>query len=1398
MCFSLVYERYIQKGNKKIGPYYYENVRHEGKVKTVYIGRNPQRSPKHKIKKPLFVLIVLFILILAIGSSIFFLKNRAYSVYKSQQADAPDFSVDQLLLKVLVKSKDYSVKQIRIMDTGEDAINISMESRNMLDIINIDSSLFTIKRGQTKIINLNFSSFVYGQNVEHNPGVYVGKLIVKSGKGSKEIPIIVEIESKDVLFDTNLNPISVDRKINAGSDVTIDVRLFNLQSIEAVNVDMEYFVKDVDGNTIITESETVVVKTQASFFKTISIPKKLKPGTYVFISEAKFGNSVGTSSYIFEVAGDEAQKSSGSFIQLCKEDAMCIGLSVVALLLLFSITAYFYFYVGAYLYDKVAEVFDVYLKGSRNRRLDKKKEKLRRKKEELLLRKQMDNLEEEKRKAEEERKSNLLKQKEAEKKRKDEERKRKKQEPGRIKVFLTNLSKSYKENKKKRLAEKHKLILQRKKLEEEKRKLEEARQKLAEEQRQREEQEKINRHLEEEKRKDEERKRIQKQKESEKERRKKAPSKLKVLFAGIKGKIKAYNKRREFNKHKSELRRKKELEQKGIERQRNLEESSAREEERRRIAEENRKKEEIEKKKFILRKENERIKLRKSAELRRQSRKKLILGKLKRVGVFFSSGVKNVKSRFRRASDKRRKPAKTKQERLSREVSAGITKKSTVDKENIKISEKKQNPLSSFVESLKGKIKESRERREKERQRKLAEIKKTKEDELRFRRALEKQKQAEEIGRQKEIERQQDIEEKRIKKEEQEKIIEETKRQKEIEKQRILEEKKRKEELEKQKLLEEKRQKEELKKQKDIEKQRILEEKKRKEEIEKQRIIEEKLRMKQELAAQKESEKQRILEESRARGEERRRILEEKELARIEKERQKKLEEQKRNEEKQRILEEEKRKEEIEKQRIIEEKLRMKQELAAQKESEKQRNLEEKRQKEELKKQKDIEKQRILEEEKRKEEIEKQRIIEEKHLQKEELKRQKDIEKQRRLEQIKLREEEIKRKNEEKQKLLEEKKKEKEELRNRKQLEEEEKERKKKQEELEGKLLSVESRIAFINSQISKSRDALHKFKNDAENSGKIIHSLEDSKNRKGIEIEELKSKRSALLGEYKARTDEWSRDFAKFKEESLIRKKEFKSHLLDEEAKLFKDAMEEVKGASSNKNDIKRLKKVEIDARLKIEEKQFESAEKSAEKNTLKEKSSISSDYRKKLGIIESQIESASKELSNIGSQINEQRKTNPNIHKIRKSREEHIAELEKKLQRLEAKKSELEPLISASSKGKNILGKLFSKMQSGFSGKEDKDNTDYEQDEKSERAKKALQFEDISEDSEEFAGSTELKKCAEETGKGMESALNEDKEKAKQHYSSAIKLYSKLNDKEKAKAYGKIKSLYNLLKSE
>ena len=346
-----MFKRYIKKHGKKLGPYYYHNIRgNDGKIKSVYVGTNPQNHPKHKIRKPLFFLILVLILILILGGSLFFLQNKAVLLKKSENIK-PNFDVDQILLKVLVKSGDYLEKQIRVMNTGSEPAAINLEIPGISDIVSADSIYFNLKPGQTKIVTLNFSSVAPNQKIEQQPGIYVGKLVLKSGKAAREVPIVVEIETKDVLFDMNLNPVAIERRVKQGEDTTIEVKVFNLESIESVNVDVEYFVKDMNGNTIVTESETVVVKSQASFFKTISIPKNLNPGAYVFAAKAKFGNSVGTASYMFEVTGPESQQ--GSFATFCKNNVLCLGLSMTTILLIFAVIAYLYFYVGAYLYEKL-------------------------------------------------------------------------------------------------------------------------------------------------------------------------------------------------------------------------------------------------------------------------------------------------------------------------------------------------------------------------------------------------------------------------------------------------------------------------------------------------------------------------------------------------------------------------------------------------------------------------------------------------------------------------------------------------------------------------------------------------------------------------------------------------------------------------------------------------------------------------------------------------------------------------------------------------------------------------------------------------------------------------------------------------------------------------------------
>ncbi|MEK6946055.1 MAG: hypothetical protein AABX32_00455, partial [Nanoarchaeota archaeon] len=286
-----MFKRYIKKHGKKLGPYYYHNVRgNDGKIKSIYVGTNPQNHPKHKIRRPLFFLILVLILILILGGSLFFLQNRDVLLKKSENV-IPNFDVDQILLKVLVRSGDYLEKQIRVMNTGNEPTTINLEIPGIADIVSADSNYFNLKPGQTKIVTLNFSSVVPNQKIEQQPGIYVGKLVLKSEKAAREVPIVVEIETKDVLFDMNLNPVAIERRVKQGEDTTIEVKVFNLETIDSVNVDVEYFVKDMNGNTIVTESETVVVKSQASFFKTISIPKNLNPGAYVFAAKAKFGNS---------------------------------------------------------------------------------------------------------------------------------------------------------------------------------------------------------------------------------------------------------------------------------------------------------------------------------------------------------------------------------------------------------------------------------------------------------------------------------------------------------------------------------------------------------------------------------------------------------------------------------------------------------------------------------------------------------------------------------------------------------------------------------------------------------------------------------------------------------------------------------------------------------------------------------------------------------------------------------------------------------------------------------------------------------------------------------------------------------------------------------------------------
>src|SRR3989344_5916707 len=358
---ELVFKRYIHRHGKKHGPYYYHNVKDsEGRVKSIYIGKtHPSQQPRKKrpvLKMLYFSFLTLILIAVALGAFLF-VQNQYSAAEEIPASKEAALEVDQLLMKILIREGEFITKSLRVMNSGSDFTNVEAGTIGLPDIVTISEPFFGLRPGQTKVLDLTLGSTITDKKIEQQPGVYTGKITLQAGEAAKEIPLIVEIESKLVLFDMNLNPLARDRRMEQGQNAVVEVRLFNLEGLDAVNVQMSYFIKDLNGNTLTTESESVVVKSQASFFKTIEAPHNLKPGNYVFVSQAEFAGSIGTASYLFEITAPEKTGISLGLIGFCRNDPICWSLSLIVILLLFSVGAYIYFFIGAYIYRKIGERF---------------------------------------------------------------------------------------------------------------------------------------------------------------------------------------------------------------------------------------------------------------------------------------------------------------------------------------------------------------------------------------------------------------------------------------------------------------------------------------------------------------------------------------------------------------------------------------------------------------------------------------------------------------------------------------------------------------------------------------------------------------------------------------------------------------------------------------------------------------------------------------------------------------------------------------------------------------------------------------------------------------------------------------------------------------------------------
>ena len=251
-----------------------------------------------KIKKYIWIgIIILFLIGVGIFSNYYFFQGEDTS---------SSFDLDTLFLKMSIKQGGSAVNNIQITNTNSKIEHFLIKVNEINNIVNLDKYEFDLSSDESVDIRVVFNIS------DKNPGVYLGEIEVQSNRNSKIIPVIFEIESKEVLFDGNLNLFPQTANIVPGQKLNAEVKIFDLADVGKSNVELVYSIKSFDGRNIIDQSESLVIDSQYVYSRSIDLPKNIRLGNYVLYAVLKYKNSTGTSSTFFKVVSEtEASASVG-------------------------------------------------------------------------------------------------------------------------------------------------------------------------------------------------------------------------------------------------------------------------------------------------------------------------------------------------------------------------------------------------------------------------------------------------------------------------------------------------------------------------------------------------------------------------------------------------------------------------------------------------------------------------------------------------------------------------------------------------------------------------------------------------------------------------------------------------------------------------------------------------------------------------------------------------------------------------------------------------------------------------------------------------------------------------------------------------------------------------------
>ena len=207
----------------------------------------------------------------------------------------PGFNIDYEELSVLIKVDRTTERIIKVSNTGDISLDFTIDVGTLDEFIDVSEAAFSLVSGGSKYVTLYFNS------LGKPAGLYNGEILFKGGSLEITLPIVIEIESLETALDVKIEIPENFKELVPGESISAKISMFNLGDVRPIDVIVDYFIKDMEGNIVVQWSENISITEGKSFIRSPTLPAELVPGMYVFYMEVRYDETVAVSGSLFEV-----------------------------------------------------------------------------------------------------------------------------------------------------------------------------------------------------------------------------------------------------------------------------------------------------------------------------------------------------------------------------------------------------------------------------------------------------------------------------------------------------------------------------------------------------------------------------------------------------------------------------------------------------------------------------------------------------------------------------------------------------------------------------------------------------------------------------------------------------------------------------------------------------------------------------------------------------------------------------------------------------------------------------------------------------------------------------------------------------------------------------------------